>query len=290
MWGRRQWCTENWLISFVALLLNVVLLAAGPHAFADCEPPVTLEGTVSIECCIPPDECISAGRAIYDYSMSAKVDPDVLSISTQASPWHLYDGDMRIIPVEELAEGAKAKLRDGVKRIVLVASWTGVAPDRSGKSLAQKLSDALGGFPVSGMDGFVWIAKDGSIRTTRQAYTIKQKCPYAIHPGDEVMVSLVPGWLIAFEEDYIKKRDSEGIMRAGAGWDIFMLCPERALQSFEAAAALSNPIAAYNAALIRLERGKDGDLEAAAKLLTQAAKLGDKKAKARLQEMNRQGR
>jgi len=128
MWGRRQWCTENWLISFVALLLNVVLLAAGPHAFADCEPPVTLEGTVSIECCIPPDECISAGRAIYDYSMSAKVDPDVLSISTQASPWHLYDGDMRIIPVEELAEGAKAKLRDGVKRIVLVASWTGVAP------------------------------------------------------------------------------------------------------------------------------------------------------------------
>ena len=123
-----------------------------------------------------------------------------------------------------------------------------------------------------------------------RAFTIMRKCPYGVHPGDEVLVSLVWGWLIQYEEDYIKKRDAEGILLAGAGWDVFMLCPERALQSFEAAAKLSNPIAAYNAALIRLERGKDGDIEVATKLLRQAATLGDKKAEARLQKLTRQGR
>ena len=104
------------------------------------------------------------------------------------------------------------------------------------------------------------------------------------------MVSLVPGWVVGYEEDFVKKGNAKGIMHAGAGWDIFMLCPERALQSFEAAARLSDPIAAYNAAIIRIERGKDGDREAAAAFLKRAAKLGDSKAKARLQEMNLQDR
>jgi hypothetical protein len=138
------------------------------------------------------------------------------------------------------------------------------------------------------MDGFVWLSKDGSARTTHQAFTTKHlKNPYGLHLGDDVMVSLVAGWPIDFEEDYAKKGDAYGIMRAGAAWDIFMLCPERALQSFEAAARLSNPIAAYNAAIIRLERSKDGDLEAATALLSQAAALGDKKAQAKLDRLTR---
>ncbi|MGD1075224.1 MAG: hypothetical protein ABR903_03980, partial [Thermodesulfovibrionales bacterium] len=61
-----------------------------------------------------------------------------------------------------------------MKRIDLIASWTGVAPDRDGKSLAQKLSDVLNGLPVSGKDGFVWIAKNGAVRTTHQAFTVQK--------------------------------------------------------------------------------------------------------------------
>ena len=145
---------RRWLIRPAAALLSIVIIGVGQHALADCESSLTLEGSISIDCCAPPDRCIDAAKAVYDYSMSAKADTDVLTISAQASPWHLYDGDMRIVTIDEMAEGAKAKLRDGMKRIALMASWTGVPPDGNGKSLAQKLSDALDGFPVSGMDGF----------------------------------------------------------------------------------------------------------------------------------------
>jgi TPR repeat protein len=178
----------------------------------------------------------------------------------------------------------------GLKRVVLVSSWTDVAPDRGNKSLAQKLSDALKGFPVSGMDGFLWIAKDGAMRTTRQAYTVKQGYgPYSIADGDEVMVSLAAGWPAELEDYFVKERNAEGIMQAGAGRDIYSLCPDRALQAFEAAAKLSHPIAAYNAAVMRLERNGEGDIEAATALLSQAASAGDKKSRARLQKLKQKG-
>jgi len=260
------------------------------RVFAGCESSLKLEGIMSVECCTPRDKCIPAATAIYDYSVAAKVEPGVLSISMQASPWHVYDGDARILTIEELAEIAKGQLKKEIKRIDLIASWTGVVPDLNGKPLAQRLSDLLDGFPVTGKDGFVWVAKDGSVRTTHQAFTTMPKCPYGVHPGGEVFVSLIWAWLIQYEEDYVKKGNAEGILRAGAGWDVFMLCPERALQSFEAAATLSNPIASYNAALIRLDRNKDGDVEAATNLLMHAAKLGDKKAQVQLQKLRPQTR
>jgi hypothetical protein len=141
------------------------LLATGQNAFAGCENSLKLEGVMSVECCTSRDKCIPAGKAVYEYSEAAKDDPSLLSISMQSSPWHFYDNDMRILTVEELAEMVRPTIRK-VKRIALIASWTGVAPNPNGKSLAQKLSDLLDGFPVNGMDGFVWIVKDGSVRTT----------------------------------------------------------------------------------------------------------------------------
>jgi TPR repeat protein len=69
-----------------------------------------------------------------------------------------------------------------------------------------------------------------------------------------------------------------------------MLCPERALQAFEYAAQLGHPIAAYNAALMRLDRGGQGDLDAAKELLLKASNAGDKKAQERLQLLNRAAR
>jgi len=128
-----------------------------------------------VETCVLREKgCIPAAKAVYEYTIAEEFHPSVLSISMHASPWRLYAGDMRIVTIEELAEIAKSQLRDGMKRIVLIASWTGVAPAATAKSLAQKLSDLLDGFPVSGMDGFVWIAKDGTVRTTHQAFTIKR--------------------------------------------------------------------------------------------------------------------
>lgn len=279
---------EQCRIVFVAVLfciVQIVLLTTTVNAWAGCDNSLKLEGTISFDCCTPMEKCIAAATAIYDYSVVAKVDSGVHSMFMHASPWHLYSGDARILTIEEVAEIAKEKINDNVRRIDLIASWSGVAPTKNTKSLAEQLSDLLKGFPVRGMDGFVWIAKDGSMRTTQQAFTGMPKCPYGVHRGDEVMVSLVWGWMIQYEEDYIKKQNAAGILRAGAAWDVFMLCPERALQSFEAAAKLAIPIAAYNAALLRLERGKDGDLEAATKLLEQAAALGDSKAQARLQKL-----
>jgi hypothetical protein len=270
---------------FTGLLLVGILLSGGGYAFAECESSLELQGTISVDCCKPIDKCASAGEAVYKYMDAIKDEPTVLTIGLQASPWHLYDHEMRILRIEELARMIKPQLKDPVKRVQLVASWTGVAPEHNGKSIAERLSSALGGFPVSGMDGFLWIAKDGSLRTTKQAFTLKRKCPYGVHPDEEVMVSLVAGWPIEFEEDYVKKQNSDGIMRVGAGYDIYMLCQDKALQAFEAAAKLSNPIAAYNAAMIHLERGKKSDLAAASSLLLQAVAIGDKKAKVMLGEL-----
>jgi hypothetical protein len=282
------------MMRLAGLLFGVGLLAVGQHAFAGCENSLNLEGTVTVDMCVPGDKCTLARSVLGDYMMTAakKLPEPTLVMNMHASPWQLYDATMRIITLEEIADKAKANRQADMKQVFLMASWTGVTPDPNSKSIAEKLSDLLGGFPVRGMDGFLWIAKDGSLRATQQAFTITKpaKSPYGIRSSDEVMVSLVAGWYVWFEEIFITERDAEGMRRAAAGWDIFMLCPDKALELFEAAAQLSDSIAAYNAALIRFERGKDGDAEKGVKLLTQAARLGDKKAKTRLEGLQREKR
>lgn len=280
----------NLRLPITTILLSFILLGTGPYLYADGGSSPPLEGTLYVESCVPDGkECIYAESVLFEYSETVKVDPSETGFFGYSSPWRFYSSGMRIGTIEEMAEMVRPKLRDDVKRIALTTSWSGVAFGPNSKSLAQRLSEALNGFPVSGMDGFVWIAKDGSVRTTHQAFTL-MKAPYGIHPGEEVMVSATAGWPIQFEKEFIKKRDAEGIFRAGAGWDIFALDPDKALELFEAAAKLSHPIAAYNAALIRLDRDAEGDREAAIKLLTQAAKRGDEPAKSRLKELTGQGR
>jgi hypothetical protein len=273
------------------ILLCAVLVAASSQAFADCKTSLPLQGTVSIkECDQHTGNCIPGAKAAYDYLEKASDDDTVVTIALNASPWRLYDNEGRILSVEELADMARPHITKGAKQIVLIASWTGVAPNSGGKSLAQKLSDSLKGFPVRGMDGFLWIAKNGALRTTRQAFTVRQGGnPYSVVEGDDVMVSLATGWPAEQESTFIDQRNAEGILRAGVGWDLYLLCPDRALQAFDAAARLSHPIAAYNAALMRLERGHKGDREAAIALLTQAVAAGDKKAQARLDQLKREG-
>ena len=47
----------------------------------------------------------------------------------------------------------------------------------------------------------------------------------------------------------------EGVVQAGVGYDVFLLCPERALAAFERAARMGSAIGAYNAGLIHAENG-----------------------------------
>lgn len=268
-------------------LLALALLAPNLQVLADCKPFMSLEGVSSIPGC-DSGTCVSGAQAIYEYSKNTPGidDPSVLVITLHSSPWRFYDGEMRILTVDEVAEMARPHISKGIKRIVLMASWSGVAPAGNEMSLAEKLSKALGGLPVSGINGFLWLAPDGSTRTTRQAFSIRKgQGQYKIQSGAEVMVSMVAGWPAGVESVFRRDNNSDGIMRAGAGWDIFFLCPDNALQSFEAAAQLSHPVAGYNAALIRLERKRKGDVEAATKMLEKAASAGDKKAKERLRSL-----
>lgn len=275
-------------ISLKTLLLTL-LLVVSYDVVAECKSDLPLKGIVSIKNCdSKTQDCISANKATYSYFEAMKDDPTVLTILLQASPWRLYDQDMRIINIDEIAEMVKPSISKEVKQIVLIASWSGVAPSHNEKSLAQKLSKVLNNFPVTGMDGFLWLNKNGVAHTSRQAFTVTQsKTPYSVVNGTDVMVSLAAGWPINFEDDYVKQQDAERLMRAGAGWDILALCPERALKAYETAAKLTNPIAAYNAAIMRLDRNNKGDLNAATELLLQAARLGDKKSQEKLNQLTK---
>ncbi|MCQ4167385.1 hypothetical protein [Tahibacter harae] len=217
------------------------------------------------------------------YIENRQGDPTEFSLAMQTSPWHFYDAEQRILTIEDIAALVRPGLKDPVKSVKLIGSWTGVAPDAGGRSLAQKLSQALDGFPVNGMDGFLWVRKDGSLRTTRQAFTLRTTSgAYRLKPGADVMAALTSGWLVAAHDHFAKTKDAEGLRRAAAGWDMFALCPERALATYETAATLGDTVAAYNAAILRLERHAKGDRKAARKWLEKAAQRGDAKARERL--------
>ena len=267
------------------LTLLMLALCCG-SALADCPTSVPLKGLVTLNHCdAASGKCVRGDKALYDY-MDAVPDagPATLSISAHGSPWHVFDDNYRIIEIDKLAATVRQQ-GSNIKQVKLVASWSGVAPDSHSSSVAARLSRALGGMPVTGQDGFVWVSQRGALRTTHQAFTARVGGPYWIGQGDDVMASLVPGWAIAMEPEFIKSGDAAGLMRVGAGKEIFMLCPDGALASFDASAALNNPVAAFNAAIIRLERGRSGDVRAAMLLLKQAAAQGDQQAADKLQAL-----
>ena len=255
-------------------------------AQAQCVESLPLKGMISVENCDPTKRnCVDAGQALYQYMEKRKDDAhDELYIGIHGSPWHFYDGQYHIIEPEELAENVRQQGR-AIKHVVLLSSWSGIAPTSNTKSPAQRLSAALGGIPVDGQKGFVWFDKDGSIETTQQAFTAFSSGPYRIAPGEKVMASLAVGWFYQFEAQIADSKDARAMLRAGVGFDVFMLCPEHALKTFEAAAALGDPVAAYNAAILKLERANPGDMDAATALLNQAAAKGDDKAKAKLKSL-----
>ncbi|WP_152984468.1 hypothetical protein [Stenotrophomonas terrae] len=264
-------------------LLMLCLLS--PAAWGCQTTQLPLAGAVSVPHCPPRqgvDNCVSSGQLLHTYMEAIPDSDEVLIIALHSSPWRLYDADMRILPVNEFAASIKPALDGKVTRVELIGSWTGASPTSGVPSLADRLSSALGGFPVSGEDGFLWLRKDGSRRTTQQAFTIRDGGgSYFVPEGEELLAPLVVGWY-SEAQDVLPAQDAVLQLRAAAGWDIFMLCPDNALGGFEHAAKLGSAVAAYNAAIMRLERGGAGDRSAALAMLERGAALGDGKSQALL--------
>ena len=268
------------------LAAALALLVVGSSAIA-CPSSLPLKGTVFVETCDPhASGCKNASRVLYEYAEAAVDRPAVLTVQVQTSPWHIYDEHMRIVSIEDFAAQMRPNLKAPVKSIDLQGSWTSVAPDKDHKSLVDQLSTALNHYPVTGEDGFAWFSKDGKVRTTHEAFTMRKGGgAYGVHSGDDVMSSLASGWPAFVEDEFVKQGNAEGELHAAAGWDIFFLCPDHALASFERAAEMGNAIAAYDAAMMRLERGDEADRKAAIVLLGRAVKLGDGKAKEVLEKL-----
>ncbi|WP_155844824.1 hypothetical protein [Arenimonas oryziterrae] len=231
--------------------------------------------------------CRSATEVLYEYTQAQPDDPLTFGIALQSSPWRMYGADLRILTVAELAGMLRPQLEPKHKRVELHGSWTGVAPSTTTPSLATQLSRQLKGFPVTGMDGFLWMDSKGGMRTTRQAFTVRRGAGrYFVPTGKEVLVPLTVGWAAGLE-DRFGPEDAEMMLLAGVGNDVFLLCPDGALADFEAGAKMGSAIAAYNAAQVRLSRNQAGDRAAALALLERAKALGDAKAAAQLQGLRR---
>lgn len=262
----------------LALALSVPTFATA------CETGLALEGTEVVKACgTDAMACVPASRAVYEYAQAYPDSENEISISTASSPWRVYGPDGRIMRVEELAAAIRQHFSDKTEKVFLLASWT----DTGEASLARQLSDALDGMPVTGIDGFLWLSADGSHRATRQAHTLREGSGfYELAEGGDVLVPLAHGWAAGLEQRFIDNGDNELLLHAAIGWDVFYLCPDKALAGFELAAAHGDPIAAYNAALMRMERKGEGDREAARRLLERAVSQGDRKSSALLQEMD----
>ena len=262
------------------LLAGACALVLGVPFTQACETNLSLAGTEAVAGCDPATQaCIPGAEAVFAYS-DAYPDTDAeLVIALSSSPWHFYDPEGRIIPVDEMVAILRTHITEKIKRVVLLGSWTG----GGGKPLAQQVADGLGSLPVEGVDGFLWLSADGSTRITQQAYTVRKGGGfYEIAKGAEVLVPMIHGWASGLEDQFIAKGDTNLLRHAAIGWDVFYLCRDKALAGFELAAKYGDAVGAYNAAVMRLERGNKGDREAAVQLLEKAAGQGDEKSKAKL--------
>ncbi len=133
----------------------------------------------------------------------------------------------------------------------------------------------------------MWVSRNGTLRTTHEAFTVRKGTgPYGVLKGADIMAALTIGWFAGHKDYFVQRRNADGVLRAGVGKDVFMLCPDGALDAFEQAAKLGSAVGAYNAAIMHLERGTPADSHEAMALLERAVELGDAKAKERLRNSN----
>jgi hypothetical protein len=257
-----------------------MLLLASTSAHASCEEGLFMPALTGVEtiptCSLGKEGCLYSGDAVFRYAEAIPDDPAAISLSAQGSPWRIYGPGDRILTIDSLAQLVRGAQSKGEKKVVLVSSWSGVAPSAGVPSLADQLSKALDGFPVEGQDGFLWISPEGRTRTTQQAYSVRKGAgSYGVPSDKEVFVPLAAGWAAQVVATADAPVEPQLVLAAGVGWDAFNLCPTRALEMFERAGNLGLAVGAYNAAQMLLARGREGDREAALQWLRKAAAAGD---------------
>ncbi len=127
-----------------------------------CSHGLRLEGMLAVPTCPENGEGCRYGRdAVNAYAEHIDSPPHEFSVLVASSPWRFYSGDGRILTIEALTTGLRTSFKPEVREVVLYASWSGVAPEAHVRSLARQVSDALDGFPVRGLDGFMWLDKNG---------------------------------------------------------------------------------------------------------------------------------
>lgn len=96
------------------------------------------------------------------------------------------------------------------------------------RSLARQVSDALDGFPVRGLDGFMWLEPDGRVRTTQQAFSgWYTGGGYRVAPDQPVLTSLAFGEMMFYNER-LREADEYGLLlHAAVGWDVHGLSRAR---------------------------------------------------------------
>lgn len=245
-----------------------------------CSHGLRLEGMLAVPTCPENGEGCRYGRdAVNAYAEHIDSPPHEFSVLVASSPWRFYSGDGRILTIEALTTELRTSFKPEVREVVLYASWSGIAPEAHVRSLARQVSDALDGFPVRGLDGFMWLEPDGRVRTTQQAFSgWYTGGGYRVAPDQPVLTSLAFGEMMFYNER-LREADEYGLLlHAAVGWDVHGLCPERALAEFELIAP-HHPIAAYNAALMRLASGKAEDRATALRLLEVGENAGDEAAR-----------
>lgn len=266
-------------------LTAILAIALLPGLASACAPTQGLDGALTIPQCdaaSPAEDCTAGSQALF-LALNAFEIPQVFTIGVQSSPWRMYDGEGRILTVDDVAAAVRAGRPESDRRVRLVGSWTSARPDGSTDTLARRLSAALDGLPVDGSDGFLWLSQDGSaIRSTRQSASIRTSGQYLVPAGEDVMMALVHGVLIDDEDQLAKQGNADGVLHAGIGHDVFLLCPERAMAAFKQAAELGSAIGAYNAGLMHADAGEQGDAEV---WLKRAVALGEPKAAAALDRL-----
>lgn len=92
-------------------LLALCLLS--PAALACDTPHLSLSGTVKVQTCSPQEDstdCMYSAQAMYEYMEAMPDDDSLYSIGLQASPWRMYDGEMRILTADDIADVVRPEL------------------------------------------------------------------------------------------------------------------------------------------------------------------------------------
>ena len=206
-------------------------------------------------------------------------DPTVLGHIFPPSPWRFYDQEMRIIPVEELGGFGTPPSQKGCSTLSQgLLERCGARAER--KSPAARIFQCFGRksrskarMVSSGWRGTV-PAND------KTGASVMSGSALSGQKGGEVLAALVASWLTFPEDPASGRRDAEGLLHAGAGADIFLLCPTRpCVSSLTRRQVWGSPIAAYNGGADASGPGRTGRPLGCSAPSEQAAQAEDRPAR-----------